>query len=516
MHDPFDVIIIGAGLAGLSAGAHLAARGVAPLLIEADRLWAGGRLSGGEPEILHHNGQTWQFKPDHGVHAVWGGYDNLRALLAHFTDTRLIPSGGEEWINRWGREVRALEAGNAVRARWLPAPFHYLNLLFHPQIWANITPLDFLSLPGYLVSVMLATGLDPLAEKRALDGLHMNEFFRGWTPNLKATFRGLGANLLAAPEDDISLAGYIAALRFYTMLRRDAWQMAYFPADSHTALIQPLMQSIVDNGGSVQQGITATRLTRTPDGMWRVHVDDSNRQGSGTFYTRHIVLALNAPSAQRLLQNSPPTADQAQQMIFPRGLRNAVVRLWFDAAPREGTSGGMFTGDFLPDNFFWLHRLYDDYAAWADATGGSCLEMHFYDDQTIDTPDENLIVLATTDAQRAFPRLRGALIHATVRRNSKVHTAFRVPDERTLHVKTPWDGIAACGDWVGYASPSFWMERAATTGAAAANLILSEYDLPPYDIHQPATPELSARLLGGVVRGGRRLFSPLFRFRRRS
>src|SRR5262245_36715706 len=102
----FAVVVIGAGIAGLTAAAHLAERGIAPLVLEADKLWPGGRLAGGDPDSFEHNGRLWSFSSEHGIHAVWGGYDNLRALIGRFTDIKLIDSPGEEWINRWGREVR--------------------------------------------------------------------------------------------------------------------------------------------------------------------------------------------------------------------------------------------------------------------------------------------------------------------------------------------------------------------------------------------------------------------------
>jgi len=484
------------------------------LLIDSDWLWAGGRLSGGDPDVILQDGREWAFKPEHGVHAIWGGYVNMKALIDRFTDTRLIPSVGEEWINRWGRDVARIEAGNAVRARFIPAPFHYLNLLFHPAIWSNITPLDFLSLPGVLASIMLTVGVDPIREKRAWDGLMMNEYFRGWTPNLKATFRGLGANLLAAHEDDISLASFIAALRFYTMMRRDAWNMSYLPNDSHTSLIQPLLDSIQTNGGHIMGGITAKRLERI-DGGWQITVEDAMRQGYRTISAPHIILATNAPSAKRLLVNSPATTYEAQQMPIPSGLRNIVIRLWFDESPREGTAGGMFTGDFVPDNFFWLHRLYDDFDEWHRETGGSAIEVHLYGaDDLLDQSDANLIILCVKEIQTAFPELRNHFIHGTVRRNSKVHTQWRVPTEDSLHVKTPWEGIYACGDWVGYDTPSLWMERATVTGLASANAVIEANQLEPYEVLYPPKPEIPARVLSGIAHGGRFALAPLFQLMR--
>jgi isorenieratene synthase len=507
----FPVVIAGGGLAGLTAALHLAAAGVPPLLLDADRLWAGGRLAGGDPDTFSYQGREWSFRPEHGVHAVWGGYVNLRALLAQFDLPPLQDSPGEEWINRWGRTVRRLEAGNAVRSRWIPAPLHYLQLLFNPRILASIIPLDFLSLPGILASILLTVGLDPIAEKRALDGLRLRDFFLGWTPNLKATFTGLGANLLAAPPEAIDLGAYVAALRFYTMLRRDSWQMAYFAADAHTALIQPLLDALAARGGQVRQGATVIDLVPQADG-WRVVVEDAQRGGLRSVMARHVILAVNAPAAQRLLHHSAATRPAAQALTFPAALRSTVIRLWFSAAPRPGTPGGMFTGDFVPDNFFWLHRLYPDCRAWHAHTGGSVVEVHLYgSDALLDQPEKNLLVTAAAEVQRAFPELRGSFVYGAVRRNSKVHTRFRVPTADSLHVVTPWPGIVACGDWIGADTPSLWMERAVTTALLAAGEVLRAEGRPPPPVLQPPPPELSVRLLAGLLRGGRAVLGPPLR-----
>ena len=508
--DRFPVVVIGAGLAGLSASVHLAEKGIAPLLLDADSRWAGGRLSGGDPETFVYQGQVWSFKPEHGVHALWGNYHNMRMMLTRFTDSTLQPSGGEEWINRWGREVRRIEAGNAIRSQWIPAPFHYLQLLFHPSIWQTIQPWDFLSLPGILASILLTLSVDPIKERVAWDGLTMDDFFYLWTPNLRTTFEGLGTNLIAAPKDQISLAGYIAALRFYTMLRRDAWQMSYLPADAHTSLIAPLTSAITARGGELRQGVEALCLERIADG-WRVVVHDDNANGRRSIETDHVILATNAPAAQRLLCNSPDTRDEARTMIFPDGIGNATVDLWFSRAPADGAIGGMLTGDFTPDNYFWLHRLYDDYRAWHTATGGSAIELHFYDDRIIDQPDRNLIIEGVSEVLRAFPELKGSFVHGVVRRNSKVHTRFRVPTAASLHVESRWERLYACGDWVGYDTPALWMERATTTGIAAANAVLRAHDIDAYAVQQPAPPEAVARGLSAIMHAGRWTLAPLVR-----
>ena len=511
----FQVVVIGGGLAGLSAGIHLAAGGVPPVILEADSRWVGGRLAGGDDHTFEYQGKTWSFTPDYGMHALWGNYANMRAMLERFTDTCLIPSTGEEWINRWGREVRVFEAGNTIRHSWIPAPFQYLQLLFDPSFWMTITPWDFLSLPGYLFSMLWAVGYDPIGEKSALAGLNMNEFFRGWTPNLRASFRGLGVNLLAAPPEEISLSAFIAAMRFYTILRRDSWQMHYLPGTSHQSVIQPLTHKIEECGGMVLKGITAQSLEFDSD-HWRIVVEDDLRGGQRTLYAEHVVLAVDAAAAKRLLCAGTTTPSSAQTIDFPDTLPNVVARMWFDIEPRDGSAGGMFTGDFLPDNFFWLHRMYDDHMTWHDETGGSSIEVHIYgNSKTLSMPDRNLLIMAVDEVQRAFPKLRGHFVHGNIQRNSRVHTKFRVPTDESLHVDTPWENVYACGDWIGHASPALWMERATVTGIAAANRVLANYSQPEYEIQSPQRPELLAIGLGQLVRGIRVVFSPLIHMLRR-
>jgi hypothetical protein len=84
-----------------------------------------------------------------------------------------------------------------------------------------------------------------------------------------------------------------------------------------------------------------------------------------------------------------------------------------------------------------------------------------------------------------------------------------VPDNRSLFVDTPWATIYACGDWIGYDTPAFWMERATVTGIASANRVLSAYDKPLYEIIKAKPPSLLVKILSAMVWGIRLIVSPI-------
>ena len=63
MDNHYDAIIIGGGVAGLTAALHLAERGLKPLILEADER-VGGRFSGKDEIVIN----DWHFPNEHGVH----------------------------------------------------------------------------------------------------------------------------------------------------------------------------------------------------------------------------------------------------------------------------------------------------------------------------------------------------------------------------------------------------------------------------------------------------------------
>jgi isorenieratene synthase len=506
-----NVVVVGAGIAGLSAALHLAERDLSPLVLEADPHYCGGRVAGGDEIELTHAGQTWRFRDDHGVHGIWSPYRNLQAMLTrHDIRPVFVPAREETWIYQRGGRVKAAPVGSAIRHSWMPAPLHYWALFLRPRFLGMLGLRDWLSLPLVWYGLFLAVGIDPLAEDQPMEGMWLTDLVKGWSPALRALFVGLARNGLSALPAEIPLSGFIAFLRFYTLLRRDAWAFSYLPADGGTSLVEPVAGKLRRLGGTVVMGTAVTRLEREPGG-WRVHWQRSPTPGekagdAGSIMARQVILATDAPNTRTILGASPFTAGAAAGFYWPRGMGTAVVRLWFDRLPRPGAEGGILSGEFVGDNYFWLHRIQDQYAAWHKATGGSAVEVHIYGPpERLKGPDGILLALATADVHGAFPELRGHLIHQYIRRNDPTHTLFGLgPADRHLGIETSWPGLFCCGDWVRHPSPAFFLERACVTGIEAANAVLGSRHLPTWPLMDYAPPEPFAAFIERLMLRGRR------------
>ncbi len=509
------VIIIGGGVAGLTAALHLAERGLRPLLLEAEPVYWGGRL-GGKPGTMVASWESesslsgqkltptasisnTEFPAEHGIHGFWSQYRNLRAMLTrHALLPPMIKANRQEWIHGTGGRVRRAEMGRLVTRSWWPAPFHYGTLWFRPSFWRMIGWRDWLAIPAVLSSLIVATGIDPLAEGKTLEGKTLADFCKGWPPAIRAFVASLARSGLSAHPEDVPLSGFIAFLRFYTLLRRDSQKFEYLTEDPDRALVRPLVERICQLGGEVRLGCRVARLERQTEGVgWQVICE-----GQAPLEAQLVILACDAPGTRQILLNSPATHELATNLHWPQGLETAIIRLWFSAAPPRKAEAGIISGDFTVDNFFWLHRIQNRFKEWHHQTGGAALEAHIYGPpQLLTEPDESLLARARSDFGRIYPALQSKVIHQTIQRNPATHTLFAVGNmAQHLGVRTPWPGLLCCGDWVRHTTPALFLERACVTGIEAANAALATLDQPQFELVPHKKPELLARAVAAYVR----------------
>lgn len=495
--DKNDVIIIGGGIAGLSAALHLAERGLHPLILEADEKFIGGRLAGGETiQIGDHS-----FRLEHGVHGIWSQYRNLQAMLArHSLRPVFIPAQEENWIYKAGKFVGMAPVGSAIRRSFIPAPLHYLKLFLHGRFLWMLDIRDWASLFNVWAGLVMAVGIDPFAENQPMEGMTLGHMTKRWSPALKSFFLGLARNGLSSHPDEVSISGFIAFLRFYTLMRRDAWMFSYLPEDGGTSVCEPLAAKVMELGGRIQLGSRVKRVAQD-SGEWRVTWDET--KGEKSACASRVILATDPNNAKKILGAS---FNGVEELFFPRALSNAVIRLWFDVKPKKSAEAGIFTGDFILHNYFWLDRIYNPFRRWARETNGSALEVHVYGPpETLAQADAVLLAQAIKDVEQAFPELRGHRIGQHLQRNPETHTLPAVgAKEKYLGIETPWTNLFCAGDWVRHPAPSFFLERACMTGIEAANAVLASHGLEKWALIDYLPAEPFAAWIEKLMKAGRR------------
>jgi isorenieratene synthase len=493
-----DVIIIGGGVAGLSAGLHLAERGLHPLILEADEKFVGGRLAGGE--TIQMGG--YSFRLEHGMHGVWSQYRNLQAMLArHNLRPIFVPAQEETWIHKDGRFMGMAPVGSAIRRSFIPPPLHYLQLFLRGKFLWMLDLRDWASLFNVWSGLIMAVGIDPFAENQPMEGITLGDVTRKWSPALKSFFLGLARNGLSSDPDAVPISGFIAFLRFYTLLRRDAWMFSYLPEDGGTSICEPLADRIRELGGRTRLGSRVKRVTREAE-SWLVTWETA--QGQESAHAAEVILATDANNARNMLCAS--FGESIDELFFPRALSNAVIRLWFDRKPRAGAEAGIFTGDFTIHNYFWLDRLSNPFRRWARATNGSALEVHVYGPpETLAQPDAVLLAQAIRDVGQAWPELRDHRIGQHLQRNPETHTLPAVgAKEKHLGIETSWKDLYCAGDWVRHPAPAFFLERACLTGIEAANAVLVLRGLQKWALLDYLPPEPFVAWIEKLMRLGRK------------
>ncbi len=496
MDKRYDAIIIGGGVAGLTAALHVAERGLKPLILEADER-LGGRFSGKEEIIV----DDWHFPNEHGVHGIWSSYVNFKFMLKrHEILPKLIPAKEEQWIYRSGNFIGRAPIGSVIRNSVVPAPLHYIQLFLLPQFLWMLDIRDWASLFNVWSTIVMAIGIDPFVEDQPLEGLAFGKSLKRWGPAMRSLFFGLTRNGLSTDPDQVPLAGFLAFLRFYTLMRRDAWRFDYLPNGSGE-VCENLSEKITQLGGEIRFKSRVMRVDAARNEDWIARIKRDGVEESA--HAQFVILASDSPSAESIIKNSFPS----DSLFFPHGLAHAVIRLWFDASPRKHPEAGIFSGDFIMHNFFWLDKIYEPYRKWHDATNGSCIEAHVYGPADVLKQSDTLMLTnVLTDFYRAFPELKGHLIKPHIQRNAATHTLPALGARGThLGIETPWPNLFCAGDWVWHQNPSFFLERACVTGLEAANCVLRARGLNEFDAQTYPPPEPLAAWIEALIMRGRKL-----------
>ncbi|MFG1799161.1 FAD-dependent oxidoreductase [Micromonospora carbonacea] len=456
---PVEAVVVGGGIAGMSAAVVLAERGVRVTVLEAAPT-LGGRL-GAWPQELADGVQA----NEHGFHAFFRQYYNWRSILRR-VDPEL-------------RFLRPVPGYPILSADWPTEEFGRLP----PAPPANLLAL-LLRSPSLRLADLRAMDRDAALPLLTYDPVRTYAEFDGATADelldslrlpdrARAMLFEVFSHSFFNHEAEMSAAEMIAQFHFYLLGNPEGLAFDCPDEDYGTAIWQPLAGHVERHGGRVRTGVAATRLDRSPDG-WRVSAADGSAYPAG-----HVVLAVDPPALAALVAASPVLAGAAPELVAAMpafgipGPPYAVARYWCDGDVDAGRA--VFSGVSRQptlDSVTLYHRLENESRRWAERTGGSVLELHAYACEP-GVPAEELAERMRAELVALWPeaaRLRVRELRARVEAQAPAFTPGGHAGRPG--VRTDADGLYLAGDGIRTDFPSALMERSAATGIVAANHIL--------------------------------------------
>jgi hydroxysqualene dehydroxylase len=443
----YDVIVIGAGFAGLSAAVRLVQAGARVLVVEAR-----GRLGGRATAFPDRD--TGELV-DNGQHVLLGCYTETLQFLRDIgaaDNVRMEPQLAVTMIDRAGRQSR-------LSCPSLPPPFHLIAGIFD---WEALSWRDRLSIAGMVTPLKNA--------RRELHGSSVKAASPGETVENWLVRNGQSPRLRELLWDPLALAALnqppaeAAAPPFARVLAE------MFGADARAAAIvlpvkplhlmyaEPARDYIERHGGEVRLGATA-RVVTDDTGAATIGVD----VGSDRLEVDRVVSAVPWSAFADLFDGEPPalraTIEQARRMTSSPIV---TVNLWLDRAVLDQP----FIG--LPGRT--MQWVFDKRLVVGDSANHLSL-VSSGAAAVVAKSNEELIRIALDEIVEALPPARSArLVRATVVREPKATFSLAPGEPQRPATETAVRGLVLAGDWIDTGLPAT-IESAVRSGHRAAEAI---------------------------------------------
>lgn len=440
-----DVIIVGAGIAGLSCATRLADAGLRVRVLEKSDVPGGRARSWADPAT--------GIEVDIGPHVLLNKYPNMRALLERLGTGDQICWQTEELLT-------VLDEGKHLRFKvgGLPAPLHYVRNL--PQVLRKV-PLHHLlsnirlgwrtmrSTPQELMSLDDRNGRDYLLSAGVSPG------FIDWF------WASASMAILNLPVEQCSAASLMRLLA-QGLGHND---LAFgFPKIGLSELYAwPAIRALERNGGTIQFSQPVSGLLRRGEKVAGVTLANGS-----TIEASAVVLAVQPTAIDSVLPQDYSLAKTAAR-FEPSPYVSCY--LWFD---RPLTKARFWARPWSPEcfntDFYDLSNIRDS------ATGsGSMIATNIIWSHRIAGMSDEAIIAATLDEIADFaPEARRARLENAIVHHIPMSVPCARPGIETSRPQTCVEkGLYVAGDWVDTGLP-FCMESATRAGAIAAEQVLAE------------------------------------------
>ena len=445
---PPEVIVVGAGIAGLSCATRLADAGLRVLVLESSDVPGGRARSWADPQT--------GIDVDIGPHVLLNKYPNMLALLKRL--------GTEDQIC-WQTEelLTVLDKGKRLRFKvgGLPAPLHYARN--QPQVLRTVPLRHLLShiRLGWRTmrsSPQALMDLDDQYGRAYLESVGVSPGFIDWF------WSSASIAILNVPVEQCSAASLMRLLA--QGLGHNDLAFGFPKVGLSELYAWPAIRLLQRNGGEVRFGCEVTGIHRHGGKVAGVTLADGS-----TIEASAVILAI------------PPTAING---VLPQPHLLTAVASRFEPSPYVSC-------------YLWFDRPITQARFWARPWSSGCFNTDFYDLSNIrdgETGKGSMIATNIIWSHRTAGMSDQAIIDATLkeiadfapqaRQECLVAAAVhRIP--MSIPCATPGietsrpsvrqeQGLFIAGDWVDTGLP-FCMESATRAGALAAEQVLSERNI---------------------------------------